>query len=268
MSKLLIILALVFLLPSVAPAVNFYDGARTQGLYLLSYTSFYDADTFADGKGNAGLKGYGYSKLEELLRVCYYKGDLVLTGFAPFGRVRSGRYQVSSSGVGDINLGAGCFLPIRKADVLPMLFVEFPTGAYDSAKAVNYGSHQYDIKPAVFLFKQMGAWSVDAAAKYFFRTENPGTRIAPGNELHLQGLLGYRLSKGCKVGPSLSWMRSAAQEDRGVRVSGSAREMFSAGADLYVRLPFAAVTFTYLRDIKSRNTTRGDFFQIKTCTRF
>jgi hypothetical protein len=44
----------------------------------------------------------------------------------------------SSSGLGDINLGAGYFLPIKQIDILPMIFVEFPTGEYNSSQSRQY----------------------------------------------------------------------------------------------------------------------------------
>jgi hypothetical protein len=120
----------------------------------------------------------------------------------------------------------------------------------------------------VFLYKQMGRFSVDAAAKYYFRTENRATKTSPGDEVYLQCLPGMQLNKILKAGPSFNWMKSASKKIDGTKVAASKRESLSIGADVYVRFPLAGVTFTYLRDVHSENTTRGDFFQIKTTFKF
>jgi hypothetical protein len=266
--KTVMILGMFLILPKPSFAVNFYDGARAQGLYLLTYSSLYDADKTVDSRGHTAKKDYGYRKLEELFRLCYYKKNLVLTGLFPAGHVKSGFYHESSSGIGDINLGAGYFLPVKEVDLLPMLFVEFPSGDYDSQRSVNYGTNQYDIKPVLFIYKATGRFSFDGAVKYFFRTENPGTRVAPGDELYLQGLLGWQLTKRFKAGPSVSWMKSSSLKNDGIKASGSRRETLSAGADFYFRFPAFSATVTYLRDVSAKNTGKGDFFQLKTCHKF
>ena len=261
-------LALFLVLPASVLAVNFYDGTRTEGLYFLTYSSLYYADKTTDAQGKTSKKDYGYSKLEELFRVCYYKKDLVLTAFLPLGRIKSEFYHGSSQGVGDINLGAGYFLPVKDIDLLPMLFVKFPTGEYDSQKSVNYGANQYDIKPALFLYKAINRFSIDGAAKYFFRVENRSTGVSAGDELYLQLLLGWQFNNKFKAGPSLNWMQSGKQVVNGTKVGASQRELFSAGADLYFRFSSFSATFTYLRDLRVKNTVKGDFFQLKTCYKF
>ncbi|MFH1397681.1 MAG: transporter [Candidatus Omnitrophota bacterium] len=267
--KATIFFLLFVIYPAQGFAVNFYDGARApQGLYFLTYTSFYYADEATDSKAKTSKTDYEYAKFEELLRLCYYTPDLVLTAFLPAGYVHSGYYDVSSGGIGDINLGAGHFLPVKQADILPMLFIKLPTGEYDSGKRVNYGTNQYDIKPCLFLYKAIGKFSIDAAAKYYFKTENPGTKVTPGDELYLQLLCGWKISKACKAGPSFNWMKSENQKTDGAETRRSRKESFSLGGDLYLRLPIFSLTLTYLRDIRTKNTTKGDFFQIKTVRKF
>ncbi len=268
-SKILLILTLSIILPAPCLAVNFYDGTKpAKGLYFLTYSSLYYADKTTDSKGKTSKNDYNYKKFEELFRLCYYTPDLVFTAFIPIGRVESGLYDTSSKGIGDVNLGAGYFLPVKKTDILPMLFVKLATGEYDSNKSVNYGTNQYDIKPVIFLYKSMGRLSIDAAVKYYFRTENPGTKVSPGNETYLQCLLGWQLTKAVKAGPSINWMKSENQKNDGTEIERSRRESLSVGGDVYLRLPVLSLTLTYLRDIQSENTTKGDFFQIKTCYKF
>jgi hypothetical protein len=120
----------------------------------------------------------------------------------------------------------------------------------------------------VFLYKALGDFSIDAVAKYFFRLKNNSTDVTPGDEIHLQCVLGYNLTDKLKLGPSVNWMISKDKELKGVRISDSARETLSMGADIYYRIGKVGVTATYLYDMYAENTTRGHFFQIKTVYRF
>lgn len=254
---------------NVAFAVNFYDGARApQGLYFLTYSSAYVADELTDAKGNTSKNTYGLFKAEELLRFCYYSPNFVATALVPGGYTNIRSLNKDSLGLGDANLGAGHFLPFKQIDILPMLFVKFPTGEYDSSKSVNMGSNQYDIRPMVFIYKALGDFSLDAVAKYFFRLKNNSTDVTPGDEIHLQCLLGYNLTDKLKLGPSVNWMISRDKEQKGVRISDSARETLSLGADIYYRFTKVSVSATYLYDMHAENTPRGHFFQIKTVYRF
>jgi len=264
-SVVISILTLLIMTSNSAFAVNFYDGARAKkGLYFLTYSSVYVADETTDLKGDVKKTDYGLLKAEELLRFCYYSPDLVVTAMIPVGYTNIRSLSQDSSGLGDIHLGAGHFLPFKQADILPMLFVKFPTGEYNSAKSVNIGSNQYDIKAMVFLYKALGDFSIDAVAKYFFRLKNNHTDVSPGDEIQLQFLLGYNLTDRLKLGPSVNWTISKDREQNGTKVNNSAREAFSMGADIYYRFSKISVTLTYLNDIYSENTTKGHFFQIKT----
>lgn len=259
------ILILLMMTSGTAFAVNFYDGARAkQGLYFLTYSSVYVADEVTDSKGSTSKSDYGLVKAEELLRFCYYSPDFVATALLPFDYMDIRSLKQDSSGLGDINLGAGHFLPFQQVDILPMLFVKFPTGEYNSAKSVNIGSNQYDIKPMIFLYKALGDFSIDAVAKYFFRLKNSSTDVSPGDEIYLQCLLGYNLTDRLKLGPSINWMISKDKEQNGVKISDSARETLSMGADIYYRFSKVSVTFTYLYDVHAENSPRGHFFQLKT----
>jgi len=256
------------MMPKVASAVNFYDGARAQGAYFLTYSSVYTADETTDKNGNTSKRDYGFFNAQELLRLCYYSSDFVTTALVPFGDTDIHSMNQNSSGLGDINLGAGYFLPFKQIDILPMIFVEFPTGVYNSSKAANIGSNQYDIKPMIFIYKAFGDFSIDAAVKYYFRLKNETTNVLPGDELYVQCLLGYNITDKFKLGPSLNWMISKDKEQNGVIVSNSARESLSVGADIYYRFSWLSVTFTYLYDVHTENSPKGHFFQLKTVYRF
>lgn len=259
---------LMIILPDTAFAVNFYDGSRAQGTYFLTYTSVYTANEATDKNGNVHKKDYGFLNTQELLRLCYYSSDFAVTALIPFGAMDINSMNQNSSGLGDINLGAGYFLPFKNVDILPMIFVEFPTGVYNSSKAANIGSNQYDIKPMIFLYKSFGDFSIDAAVKYYFRLKNETTNVLPGDELYVQCLLGYNVTDKFKLGPSINWMISRDKEINGVTVTDSARETLSVGADVYYRFSWLKLTLTYLYDVYTENSPKGHFFQLKTTYHF
>jgi hypothetical protein len=263
-----ILLFLLILTPNLVFAVNFYDGAHAQGTYFLTYSSVYTADETTDKNGNTSKRDYGFFNAQELLRLCYYSSDLVATALVPFGYTDINSMNQNSSGIGDINLGAGYFLPFKKIDILPMLFVEFPTGVYNASKAANIGSNQYDIKPMIFLYKSFGNFSIDAAVKYYFRLKNETTNVLPGDELYVQCLLGYSVTDKFKLGPSINWMISSNKNQNGAVVANSSRETLSVGADVYYRFSWLSVTLTYLYDVHTENSTKGNFFQLKTVYHF
>lgn len=271
MKKIHILLAIFLVSASTgaAHAVNFYDGVRPpDGLYFLTYTSLYFADEVTDSDGEATTENYGFYMPQELVRFALYRSgfsfNLVLRG--------GGKYVKSSGdeswGFGDMDLGIGHFLPVKGVDILPLLFVKIPTGKYDSDESLNYGSNQFDLKPSVFLHKTAGNATVDLAAKYYIRFENPDTDTKPGNELYLQGLFGYEFFNFMKIGLSLNWMKSGEKTVNGSGVDDSERESFSAGSDLYFRFKPVSVSFTYLYDVYSENTTRGHYIQMKTVYKF
>lgn len=258
----------ILMIPNISRAVNFYDGSRApKGLYFLTYSSIYTADNLTNSKGETVKKDYGLIKAEELLRFCYYSPDFVFTALLPAGGVRVRSTDKDSFGLGDALVGGGYFLPIKEVDALPMLFVKVPTGEYASDKSTNYGTHQVDIRPVIFFHKTIKDFSMDAAAKYYFRLENDKD-IAPGDELHLQYLLGYNVLKNLKLGPSINWMMSSDRRVDGKKIDSSARRLLSVGADFYTRISGMSFSFTYLYDAYSRNSPKGHFFQLKTCVKF
>lgn len=266
---LTVVLCLISAFPYNAIAVNYFDGSRAkEGFYFLTYTYACYADETTDKNGKVANKDFGLFSAQEILRLCYYTPDFVATVVVPFGYTKISSLDQDSFGLGDLSIGAGYFLPVKQVDILPMLFVKFPTGRYDKEKTANIGSNQYDIAPMIFMHKTMGSFSIDAAVKYYFRLENNDTDVAPGDELRLEGLIGYNITEKFKSGPAVNWMKSRDRKQDGSRISGSAREKLSLGADCYYRFPWLSVTLTYLYDIHTENSPKGHFVQLKTVYRF
>lgn len=117
---------------------------------------------------------YDLAKVEELLRWSYYTGDFVASALVPVAHMSVGSLDQESSGLGDIILGAGYFLPCKQADILPMVFVKFPTGEYRADKAVNIGSNQYDVRPMIFLYKKFRQVQHRRRREIFYPLPEPG----------------------------------------------------------------------------------------------
>ena len=259
------VLLLVFS-ANLAPAVDFYDGVRApKGLYFLSYSSLYWADRVTGPGGHTSISDYGFLRADQILRLCYYSPDYVFNLLVPFGGSRTDQPDASSYGIGDIRLGTGMFLPVKEVDLLLMLSIKLPTGKYSSNDAVNYGSNQIDLSPGLFIHKMIDGFSFDAAVKYYFKLENHSTDTDPGDELHLQLLLGYEFADGVKAGPAVNWICGANKKIAGRRLPGTAWQLLSAGGEVYFKISTWAITLNYLRDAYSENSTRGDYFKIKLC---
>ncbi len=257
-------------LPGTARAVNFYDGVRApQGLYLLSYTSLYAADEKTGKDGKVAVKDLGFKRYQELVRLSYYQGNWCAHLMVPAAWQEVGAAKKDDLGFGDINLGFGYFVPIRSVDLLPILFVKGPTGSYDKSNPASIGENQWDLKPTLFLHKTLGPWTVDLAAKYFYRSTNKETKVAPMNEFYAEGLFGYEFWQFMKLGLSLNYKNGDGQKWFDEDTNGArAKEAFSVGSDVYFRFKPVKLSFTYLYDAYTANTTQGQYFQIKTVWKF
>lgn len=253
------------LIPISAGAVNFYDGVRApEGFYLLSYTSLYYADGVTDNKNDTELDDYGLYRAQELLRFSYYAREMCFHLFIPVGYLKVDYYNDYSIGLGDASLGLGRFLPLKSVDILPMLIVKMPTGAYDRNERVNLGSNQFDLKPSLFLHKTLDSFSIDLAVKYSYRLVNPETHRAPQNEVSLEGLLGYEFLNFIKIGPSITWVKGDKRKYLGEKTDKlSEKESLSAGGEVYLRLEPVKLSLSYLNDLYVENTAKGHFLQVK-----
>ncbi|HON79961.1 MAG TPA: transporter [Spirochaetota bacterium] len=268
-AAVLVLFSFLCVFQSMGYGVNIYDGVRApDGMYLLTYSSVYHADDVRDSSGDLARDGYGYYSVQEIFRGAWYYRGVVVSALVPVGGVYVDSAGRGSFGAGDITAGAGFFLPVSCVDILPMLFVKFPSGEYDSSETVNYGSGQYDIRPMVFIHKAARGFTVDAVAKYYRRLENHDTGVKPGDEIHLQAVAAYNLFGTFRAGPSVSWMRGRNREIDGEAQGNTAGEMLSLGGDFYVRAGCIGITFTWLNDLYARNRTDGNYYQIKTVLKF
>jgi hypothetical protein len=265
MKPLILVGVSLLLAASSAYAVDVYDGIRApRGLYFLSYSTYYCADVFTGPSGRSDISDFGYQNASQILRLCWYSPDYVLTALVPISQVSSDYLDSSDAGSGDILVAAGKFLPVRNVDLLAFLTAKIPTGSFDESEPINVGSGQWDFRPSLFVHKEVEPYTFDGVVKYTFRRENPDTNVKPGDEFRVE-LLTIRQLGPVKIGPSASWLIGRDNEQDGKCVEDSAKQMVSLGVEAYFRVCGWSVTLNYMSDVYSENATLGHFFKVKLC---
>ena len=256
----MIVLLLVSLaFPALSPAVNFYTGGRlAEGFYLNLYPYWYSADRQTGNDGKAIINNLGLTKYGVLIGGSYYIGNLLLNVNIPVGGATISLVGEDDAGLGDVQLRAGYFLPIKVVTILPALAVKAPTGSYDSHNKVNLGDGQTDILAEVYLNKIFTRFAVDALLKYSKRLRNGDTNSTPGNEFAAEGLVTYKFCDDFRLGPSASFVVGDDNKKGGLTAGNSGLMKLAAGAELAYRgFERAKISFVVLQDVYSRNTAEG-----------
>ncbi len=258
------ILIVVFILMTTsapARAVSYGDGMHApDGTYFVMYPFWLTADKITDGNGNTALDNMGIDMSGVAFKVLHYTGDMVYVALAPVGELEVDALDDRSSGLGDVVLGAGYFLPIKWADILPAIQFKIPTGPYDDDDAVNFGHGQWDIMLETYLFKVVGKWCYDAALKYWVRLENRESGWKPGNEFRAEGLVTYGFSDKVRFGPAATYVRGSDGEQDGTRFYNSALEKISfGGSAIYHHSPKLLLSLDVMHDVETKNSAEGTF---------
>jgi hypothetical protein len=301
MKGLILALSLTGLVAAGVSAIDQLDGfPQPQGLHWNYYPHFYTADNVNDKDGHLLMDGFGISLYEMLVRPVYIHGDWLYNAIIPIGDLnmnrlgcydheydaRSGRdslndfgptYVESSSGVGDIILGAGKFQKLGDWHWLPYVSVKLASGPYEmdmdgqggGGANYNYGSGQVD---ATFenYFNHCGKWSVDGLIKYRHRFKNHDTGFKPGDQVGLEFLLSY----GCGEmmgfwhkdmwGLCVEYMTSTKAEYMGNEVEGSQITKLSVGPEVYHGISQRShFWFAIKHDVIAENAPKGTLFWIK-----
>lgn len=256
MYKKLILICFFIALPATGNAVLLGDAYHPpDGTYLVMYQGWFSGDNYVDKNGNSVSKDIDLDLHSFYLRPLYYKGDLLFGSIIPVGRVSSGSVDDSDSGFGDVVLTAGYFLPVKWANVLPVLQLKLPTGNYDKDEIVNFGSGQTDLYLELYLNKFSQKYGIDAAIKHWLRFENDSTEIKPGNETRLETVISYPVTPQFWLGGSASYMFGENYESRGKEVSGSGIEKATFGVEAaYLFTATTYVAATYTKDSNPINT--------------
>ncbi|MBN1270187.1 MAG: transporter [Kiritimatiellae bacterium] len=263
MCRIIIAIALLAATALSGLAVDVYDGVRAPpGLYYLNYLSLYYADTMTDSSGDSLLSDFRYRSAFETARLSWYSPNLMATVLLPFGYAESGYLDDADTGFGDVTLAAGGFLPVRRLDVLALLAADAPTGSFDEEARINIGTGQWNIRPSVFVHKEIKPCTFDGVVKYNFRLENEDTNFDPGDEWIAEALV-TRQFGGVKVGPGLNWLLGDDSEQDGHTLPDSARHKLSAGLETWSYVRGVSLVFNYMADVYAENSARGHLFRFK-----
>ena len=245
--------------PPFAHAVNFAAGAKPPEGYQLKLFPFYcSADIRTNKDGDPAVRDLGLKKYGVIIGNFYQLGDLQLNVLVPVGTVEAGKYGDANSGLGDVQLRAGYFLPVEWASILPIVFVKVPTGSFDKTRAANMGDGQIDLAAELYMFKLMQPLSADLLLKYNYRFRNPDTGFTPGNEFSAEGLVTCRLTDRIRVGPAVNFLIGADNKKGGATVADSGLMRLSAGGEIWFgRLDHAKISLAAYKDLVTRNTNEG-----------
>jgi len=236
-------------------AVNLYDGAKPpDGLYFLSNLSHY--------------KSAENRNVTETLRLTYYDSLFVGTVLLPVGGLsvkNPDNTNTTATGVGNLTLGVGSFLPInkdnqynKKFNILPMIFVQFPTRS-------GFGGNQFGISPQIYFHKitDTDTYALDVAAKYSYKFRDRDSKVKLGSELSLESVIGFNINDRMKLGPAVNWMRREKTQIGGAVIPNTDDSIVSGGLNFLVAVSSVNMEFTYMRDVYTKRTEKGNFFQFR-----
>lgn len=252
-------LACVFLLPFTAYAVNFATASKPEpGYQFKLFPSFYTADTRTNKDGNPVVTDLGMKKYIVQVGNFYQTGNLQLSVIIPVGTLEVSKHNSDDSGIGDINLRVGWFLPTEWAGILPGLMVKVPSGSFDKNRAANMGSGQTDVAAELYFFKLMQPFSFDGVLKYTARFRNPDSDVTPGSEFVVEGLATWRLAPKIRVGPAVNFIIGGDNKKAGKTQADTGLMRLSAGGEIwYGRFDQVKISMAAYQDLLTRNTNEG-----------
>lgn len=245
--------------PLPAHAINYATGIKAPSGYQLNlYPYYYTAGIRTDKDGNNSVSDLGLDKYAVLVGSSFYVGDFLLNAIIPVGTLDVGKLKKDDTGLGDIQLRVGWFLPVEWVTLLPTVMVKTPTGSYDKSSPVNFGDGQTDLVTELYFFKLMQPFSFDAVLKYTFRFRNPDSDITPGNEFTAEGLATVAVAEKIRIGPAINFITGEDNKKGGKTLHNSGLTRFSAGGEVYYgRFDSVKISLAAYQDVLTRNTNEG-----------
>jgi hypothetical protein len=257
--KICLLVISCHLLSSDAAAINFRDVTRApDGIYPILYPIWFSADKITDKNGDTAVDNLGLDSYKLVFKTLFLSGESTYTLIIPTGRLEIDKFDAHDSGLGDIVLGYAYFLPIKTADIAPVVAVKLPTGSYDKNSAANIGSNQVDLFLKFYATKFYESFSVHSMVNYVVRFENPDTKLKPGNEFYAECLVTFPTDIGPRFGPSVVFVKGDNNEQDGKDVNGSGLMKLSLGAEgthLINKHLSGGITIMY--DVKTENAAEG-----------
>jgi hypothetical protein len=260
----------------VAHAIDAYDApAPPRGLYFVNYPLFFMADKLKNGQGRDASDDLGLRYYANLFRLSYFnratfKNTWVASILLPVGRIEV--LDDHDQGLGDLTLVLGYWIidkPGEKTWLSIAQFIDLPTGSFDQNKSANMGSNVWKIRPSLYFGKHLFEMiDLEFAIKYNFSTENHETTVKNGNELIVEGLLGYFIQPSVLVGVHFDANFGEDNTLNGEHILHSGPQGYRTGFSLDWVLDTKGINFKYLVDFGRKNAPEGHLFQMRFSWKF
>ena len=225
------------------------DGGAPPGFYYLNYTVFVDGRKAVDKDGNTIPGGAKVDALSQLHQF-YWLTDLTVLGgklgidlLLPVVAVTAqGTFYnafpvtANTAGIGDFLFGPA--LQWDKGTLLgrPVFQrlesdVTTPTGKYDKTLAANPSAHLWTVDSYYsFVWFFADKWETSLRLWYAFHTENPDTKIMPGQRSHVNYAVSRQVSPALRLGAA-GYVYRQVTDDKlaGVRQADSRERVFAIG---------------------------------------
>lgn len=240
--------------PANLSATTFMDGGAPPGVYYLNYSIFSDGREAVDKDGKRIPGGARVSALTQLHQLYYLTDRVILGGNLGFmllvpvvgvtaqGSLGALPVTANTAGLGD--LVAGLALQWDKGSFLgrPVFQrvesdVSMPTGRYDAGKSANPGANVWTVDTYysfVWLFAEK--WETSLRFWCAFHTQNPDTKVAPGQRLHVNYAVSRAVSAKLRLGAAGYALRQASDDKiAGARQADSRERVVAVGPGLVYR---------------------------------
>ena len=253
--------AALALVPTLASAFNqpptnlslttFMDGGAPPGLYYVNYTLFLNGQRAVDKDGktlSGGAKVSALSQIHQLYWVTPYKvlgGKLALDVFQPLvavnvaGSLGGTPLTATTGGLGDFGFGPalqwdGGTLFGRPVFQRVESDLILPSGHYDKSKSASPGSNVFTLDSYYsFVWFFADKWETSLRAWYAFHSENPDTKVKPGQRLHFNYAVSREVLPKLRLGAAGYFLRQV-QDDKvaGTRIADSRERVMALGPGL------------------------------------
>lgn len=263
-------------------AENHLAGAAPPpGVYVLEYVNVYSADRVNDAQGQAvPIPGFKVNAVAAATRIAWVTntpvlgGQLVAHAILPLVKVKvsAAGQSSSSSGLGDVSLGAGvAWHHSPQLHSVAALDIVLPVGRYDAARPVNVGRNYASVQPAYLVsWIDPNGLNADAKIGLSLNRTNNDTGYRSGNELNIDYALGWGLGNGWVLGVGGNIYQQLSEDKaKGQSVPGSKGRAYSAGPNLkYDSGKGWFITAKLAREFSVRSRSEGTQFWIKTTIPF
>ena len=252
---------IIFTLLALISALNaVYIGTSkhySDTLKISNYLSYTTADEMKNKNGNTTIDNFKFSLSKYEFRPILYKGDYVYHMKVPYKDQKSKLLKQNDTGIGDIKVGMGYFIPnsFKNTDTGVLVNIQFPTGKFDKYKTINNGSGHYAASIGFYMHKMANNIVFDGAVNYNYNFKNNDNNIKKGDEIILESSIAYMFTPNLFIGPTLTYSYRNDNELNGIKQYDSSFSKLNAGLDaLFIINKTTSVLLGVFQDYNVNNT--------------